>query len=462
MTPTLKLVTADLSASIDLYNGTLKLIDGSWQTKTPSVRHDFKELMFGLTTTFQGYERVRETLGLLGVNTEANLRAAVNAIEAYQEQIRLWHNDPCQDTSIWLEVGSEGEEPRRALLYDLVLDYPAMLAGVNPLLPTAKLQAHLALTRHPLWESITNYGYSSGDIPALGGSWTLTPTVICTAPHRLNLCQIIPKAGSGPFYRVWAGIRETYEGFSHFLSNWECELGTRAGGATQQASAGASSGYYVQATPTATATKYLTIKVADVSAFPLEQIGQYTLLCRCRVSSGEVAVIAKSGASGMADADHRANEAAYVSNTSWRFAELGEIQIPISGWRVGHADVNTIRSTEIQLYAELVSGSGVTLDLDCLVLIPARHFIKIEETGINASYGYAYIYVDENEATTVLVNNAAGHTAPVMKQTIRDWYLPIAGGLSVWAAERAASQELTDIIRASVSEYPRWLSYRGA
>jgi hypothetical protein len=96
------------------------------------------------------------------------------------------------------------------------------------------------------------------------------------------------------------------------------------------------------------------------------------------------------------------------------------------------------------------------------VLIPARHFIKIEETGINASYGYAYIYVDENEATTVLVNNAAGHTAPVMKQTIRDWYLPIAGGLSVWAAERAASQELTDIIRASVSEYPRWLSYRGA
>lgn len=476
MALTLRLATYDQGTTYDLYAGTLRLSEGSWETRTPSARMEFKDVGFGSQKTFKGYDRVTETFGLFGDDTVPNLLAAVNAIEAFQERCRRWHEDPCVDVSAWLEFNADGESARRSLIYDLALNYGQM-TGASPLLDTARLTGRLAVVRHPLWESVSEDGYLTPTVSCLGGTLAIAPSATCTAPGRIKALHLNGVSGSGPIYRVWAGIRNAYEGFGDFVSVWECELGTMtAGDATHKDTAiGGESGASPSGSSnnkatctfagTATADKRLSLKVADVTSHWQDQIGHYLVLCRCKVGAGTtVALQLRKGAAGMADADYEQNGLAYVANTSWQLVELGEAQIPGSGWRGAHANDDIVKSTQLQLWAERVEGAG-SLELDCLVLIPTTHFCKIEGAAIQYAGGMvpltypATIYTDENDATTALAYLAAGTPAAMLKPTIRDWYLPVGGGLLVVAGERETQQVLADQVYPVMYVHKRWLSY---
>jgi hypothetical protein len=475
MTPTLRLATLDQVTTYDLYAGTLRVQEGSWETRTPSGRSDFKGSMFGGAAKFQSYDRVTETLALIGSDTVANLLTAVNAIEAFQERARLWHNDPVQDVSSWLEFNADGESARRSLIYDLALSYPQM-TGVSALLSTAKLAARLAIIRHPLWESVAADSYTTPTLDCLGGQLAIAPAAGSTAPGRMPAFYVNGVSGSGPLATIWAGIRETYETVTGFVSKWECESGTPGTDAAVAGETGASpsgsSNNKIQVTFVTTANaKRLTLTVNQIApAAATAQIGRYVVLCRCKVSAGgTVALQLRTGNVGMADADLTQNEVSYVTETAWKLVELGEFQIPPVGWRGYRSATDHAKYTQAQIWAEVVSGSGVTLDLDCLILIPAGAYVKLEGAAVQYAPGsptpYTYpaaVYTDENDVNAAIAYLSATSPAASLKPTIRDWYCPAAGGVLVLAAERSTGGVLGDLVYPVLYVYKRWLSFRAA
>jgi hypothetical protein len=472
MAAVLRLANVGQTTTVDLLGSALKLRAGRWGTRTPAQESQWQYAPFGAAASFQRYSPIVETFELTGQGSGATLLAAVGALEAFQEKARRWHNDPLADESVWLEWHAAGENTKRSLVYDLGVQYPASL-GMAPLMPFGALAAQLTITRHPLWENVDTDTYTTPTLSCLGGQWALTPGAACTAPARIRKLILNGVSGSGPLYRVWVGIRPVYAGFTNFLSTWECEdsdalLGTDA---DRQTGGGASGGGWVRVTfaTAAGSVKRLTIKVADVTSNYQDQLGHYQLLCRCKVDSGTaVALDIRQGSAGMADADHVVNEPAYITNTSWQLIELGRVQIPPSGWRAAHGNNDIVKSTQFQLWAERLSGTGY-LHLDCLVFIPATHFVKVEgaaiqyQAGSPAPFTYpAEIITDENDTRTALAYLAATSPAAVLQPVDQEWYLPTDGGLLVLAAERQAEHVLAEYVYPVMYTHPRWLSFRGA
>jgi len=477
MAAVLQLTSSSGTLTADLLSTALTLRQGAFNTRGPQIEGEFKPQ--GMATTFvpHNYERVTETWELVKRDTAANLRAAVYAVERLLEQARRWHEDALLAEACWLQWNVDGEESRRSLVYHGTLSYAGGVA--NPMLDSGALAARLQLIRHPLWEDAASDSYSTPTLSCHGGKWPLTADVTSTAPQRIAAFTLNGVSGSGPLARVWAGIRRSTGNDANFQSVWECELGTlTAGDPTHKDTAlGSESG----ASPvgssnnnkavttfatTPTLAKRATISVANVTANYSDQVGSYLLLLRCKVDSGTaVSVQARVGATGMTDADHAPNEAAYATATDWRLLPVGNLQIPPAGWRYERRLYDSIQATQIQLWAERLSGAG-SLHLDCLLLIPTLHQVAFEGAAIQ--YGSpsllypAVVYTDENDVQTILAYLAATAPSASLKPlTLKNWYLPLYGGLLVLAAERSANHVLTDQVYPVLTVYPRWLSYRG-
>lgn len=449
----------------DLLNGTLRLVENSWETRTPAVQNDFKTLPFGGTASFKNYDRVQETMGLIGADTVGNLLTAANAIEAFQELARRWHNDPLQSASAWLEFNASGEGARRSLIYDLALTYGQMV-GITPTLAALKLQARLSLTRHPLWEATSADTYTNLAMSTLGGTAILT-TGASVVPARIKEFRVNGVAYP-LLYRVWAGLREANLGTAHFSAVWECEnaAATMGTDATRQTGGAGSGGGWVDvifATPTA--CQRWSMRVGDTGAYAEEYLGTYQVLCRCKVTAGTVALQFRAGAtSTLTTPATTPNELVYVTNTAYRLIPLGEFQIPAAGYRAAQYDPYAIQFTEAQIWAERIDGAG-TLALDCIVLIPAGHTVKAVGANIYTDPGPEYyplkFYTHENDTTAAVAKRGPGEPAVNLEEaTFQDWYLPNTTALLVVAAEAEDQHVLGSQVDTILTAYKRFLSYR--
>ena len=475
MAAVLRLANVGQTTTVDLLGGALKLRAGGWQTRTPTQENQVQASRFGATASFQHYNMVTETFDLMGQGSNAALRTAINALEALQEQTRRWHSDPLVDESVWLEWNTDGENAKRSLIYEIGLQYPAS-RGVTPLLPFGALAVQLAVTRHPLWENVTADTYSAIGLAALGGTWTPTvgASVRGTAPGRIATCSVY---GSGDTYtldKFWIGIREPRFGTAGFVSRWECENGTVGTDTVKRKDAGEGASpsdtptyNKVRVTYVTTAlAKRLSITVNDVCASNwLHEAGRYVVLARCKVSGGTSAVQLRYGANQAPESGFAANESVYVSNTAWGLVSLGEVQIPPVGTRNNTYQTADVRYTELQLWAEQIGGAGTWLDLDCLALIPAEHYVAASGAEINYSPAGtgAHVYVAENDVITGYAEDTSNYARRALENlTPRDWYFPVDGGMIVAAAERSTGSVLADVLNLSLSLRGRWLSYRSS
>jgi len=465
MAVVLRLANVGQTTTVDLRSGILELVDRSWRTRTAPVEGQYRHTPYGAQPGFSYFGIVVETMDLVGVDTVAHLVGAANDIEEMLELARLFHTDPLRSESIWLEVNADGESARRALLYKGSLQYPTDV-GISALLENGTVQASLALSRHPLWEDTVYSSVDEDDISCLGGTFSFS-SVAGVCPARLWRTIVRGRnGGGGPLMRFWCGIRPKYLGLTDFTPLWELEDGTAHIDTSEVVDVGASGGKKLQVT-FATQTdliKRAQICVAHLAGGSLNSndfYGRYLVLVRAKLSgSGTCAVQMKAGYSSYSGV-LSPSEIVYIDNTNWRLWELGEIQIPPGGVLAGVT--SGARYAEIQVWAERVSGTPL-LDLDCLVLIPATHFLYGDGAEIEYVIGAtrpATITVREDDLTAAQAN-FGGTAEAYLDYLVRDWYLPVGDSMFVLAAERNGGHYLTDAVDVDLSYFPRWLSYRGS
>lgn len=466
MTNALYLQEGDSGTTVSLLTGTLKLRMGTWQMRAPEPTGEWKDQPYGAQYTFKNYPRVTETFDLFAVNTAANIRTGVKAIEDLLEKARYWHTSIASHSSpIWLVARSEGETARRALVYGGALRF-STLGGASPLLEGNGINAQLVIQRHPLWENLASQDFSQASVNTLGGKFAPTTAAPGTAPGRIQSCGVAPTGGA-IIGRFWLGARETGAGTADFKSVWECESAWHKGtdttlsGVSGASPSGSTNNMLTCSFATVSANaERMTIKVSDVvSGNALHSVGRYVVLLRTRVASGvNVVFQLRLGFMGNTDSRNRIVNTVYhagTSGTNWRLVELGAISIPAN---LNMSDsANSCGSTQLQLWVERVSASG-SIDLDCLVLIPADHYVKCD--GINNMYYPEAVVINSlpNEIQWAhWYTTGAQATVDLLPAS---WYYPVSNGLVVFAAESSTGGGLTNVADISFYTRPRWLSYR--
>lgn len=455
----------------DLLGGTLRLVERSWQTRTPAVVGSYRHVPYGAQPQFSHFGVLVEQMDLVGEDSVVNLIAAVNDIEGFLERARLNRMMLQRSNNIWLEGHADGESARRTLVYEGALAYPAM-TGISSLMQGGVLRAKLSVSRHPFWEASTAVNDTEANVSCIGGTW-YSGSGAGRAPGRISDFQFRGRnGGGGPLNRFWVGIREKLWTDVGFVPVWEAEDGTNNSPDTSdQLSATAHGGSYVNCdfTTTAAMTKRFTIKGSDVLA-DWGMRGRYLVLARLAVGAGTTcAVQMKTGLSGGNALDPR--DPIYVDGSAfsydWHMVELGEIDIPPVGTQFyARPSGDLERETTLEIWAERVSGAN-NLGIDCLVMIPARHISFVEGGSVQYAAGppptykpvHIFTYADDTvDAMSYEFNSIADNTVDLSS---RDFYLPHEGWMMVIAGERAAVSVLADAVDLEMDYYVRWPSYRG-
>lgn len=463
---------------LDLLTGTFQLIHSSWTTRGPSAEGDFAHSGYGSQFKFKQFAPITETFDLVGQGTPAALRSAKAELEELLEQARRWHGDVYEMQSVWLCVGSEGELRRRALIYHGSTQ-DLNEKGANPFLSTGQAietaRLRVTICRHPLWEHYGNNGNFALDVSCLGGSTDPTNTGVGVAPGRIEQLKVSGDTTIGTaLERFWVGIRRADYGVTSFVPLWECESGTvpadadtalSADGTDATASPGAGANpnkVEVTYDEKVTLLKRLSIKVGDIIASDYDDMaGRYVVLLRGKVSAGTSGIQLRYGTTSAPDATFDRCEEVFLDETSWNLIELGEVEIPPHlrlQLATGSADV---QYSELQIWAEEISGTGTVLSLDCLVLIPAEHYVSATGCEILYSAGSdAYVYTLENDTVQGYAEDSSTGAKRLLQDlVVRDWYVPTQDYVAIGAAQRNGVSVIDDIMNYTFYVNYRYLTY---
>lgn len=463
--PRCELSYASLADTVDFMTGPLMLRAGTWQTRAPAPAGDYKNAGYGPQFTFKQFDQVVETLDLVGYDTSENLREAVNALEYMLELARLWHADPLQYYPVWFTVAAAGEDVRRCLVYGGAVQVLSTLA-TSPFLSdgTGGITVRLTLTRHPFWETPDIETVDTGvvalyPLSLTGGGVNYNLEYPTLAPARLAMVRFY--APTAALDRIWLGIGEAYTGLeANFNALWECEDGSLGTDAETADDAGASGGSYVSVPfTTPELALRLTITPAQAMDVPEACVGKYLILCRCKVAAGVTAGLTlyqgQSATTGIPVA-----ETVYVENTDWRLIELGEFTLPPEGWKDAGPDLGYFLSQiRLQIWAELLAGSG-SLALDSLILMPARHMVKLTRPTNYDSNTYPVAVLTRADDVQIGYGYVSDALPGSPFETVfRDFYFPASSGMLVIAAEQNAAHDLAATCQIELSIYARYPTY---
>jgi len=478
MAATLTLQTLDTNTSINLLTGVLKYVPDSWATRTAPPVGEYAHEAYGAQPIFSHYPPMVETFDLAGQDTGANLIAAIAALGSLLATARRWHLNNYTQNSVWLHHAATAETAaRRALIYEGSLQILAA-HGLDPLLDNATVSLRINLTRHPLWEPLTTTTQTASNYTLWANKWVLS-SVPGNEPARIRDLQIKPRSGGGgPLYRLWIGLHDqiiTPSGVN-LDSVWELEDGANEATATDTPDATASpnaiTGAMVRVAFSATAThaKRMAITAAQAAVRYSHTnynhyVGRYLVLCRCRVTAGAaVRLELRSGYAGAASSVPCGE--AYIENSAWRLLEIGIATIPHHGYRDQIAVVAYPQDTELQIWAEHISGTAATdvLDLDAICLIPADHLLRVEGAALTYTAGddkTVHLYTFEDD-TQLAAGSRYGRPSLNVEHDPQDFYLPLGAAIIVLAGEQQTQHLLTEANDLSVEYLPRWLLYRSS
>lgn len=468
MNNVLRLANYDRDTFFDLLYGVLRIRNWGWNYTPASRGFNAVGLPQGARGGYTSYNPITETFEM--ATFDCDIRGVVQQLENFLEDAAAWHDDRQTDQSIWLEWITNTEEGRRSLLFGGKWDWQSM-ANSWPMLYNNNWLPRLAIMRHPLWESVSIDSVTETTLDTLGDIVTFTD-VPGRVPARIYQTKFAGVAGSGLLETVWAGIRPDYEGSGSFVSVWECESTAVAGGMswfwsgaemTNVVSATSSNGYYAKcdfSTGGTTMTKRLSITLDDVVGANYDHfIGDYLVLARACVSAGEVAI--QMGYGYYDTPVLPWGPVVNITDTTFQLYELGTVSIPPPGpW---HDDVFTTtlaeqcKRFEIDIQAEQIDTGD--LWIDCLVLVPAKHFLKMEQVWVQESTDKDAVAIVRENEDVFGVTRADDVAIRAAVTTAQNWYLPQGDSFIVVVAQRDGNCTIADEITLEMKYYPRWLSY---
>lgn len=447
------------AVTIDLLNGTLKAVLDTWRTDYP------------------GDGTVVETMELIADDTDANIIAAVTAIDEACEAVVQYWSDRLRDYAWYLKETATSETSKLAMIFEMYLRPIAKLSA-SPLLGATPTTAHYSLTiiRQAYWMDDTAIRLSplgTTTLSTLGG-YSPIAAIPGNVPGMIQYVYIGKSGTSTGLNQFWMGIKPNYNDTpTTFRPKWELEdgtAGTDAAIGTSVACSGSGSNYVVvsfDTTATMAERVGMTIDQATASADHHDFRGRFMVLCRCAVDSGvTVGLQMRTGYDGSDSTLYQQHEEVYITNTSYKLIPLGEIEIPPINMRSTLAGAGYYSNYEIQLWAELLVDPGASdnLYLDCLILIPSDHYAYGGGAGVRITNTNRGVLVTGEDGSQWAMN-MAGTTAykTNMDYVFRNWTIPIDGGVFVVAAEQAGSQVVADnIVFSEFNYYPRHRTHREA
>ena len=341
----------------------------------------------------------------------------------------------------------------------------------------------LTITHHPYNERTTAVAASgTGGVSVIGGAVNYTD-VTGDVAARLSYLNIDNIAFARTYRRVWAGFRSDRRAggdAGNVASLWEIEDGTPnvvtdtsivAGDAT--ASPGGAGNTKMQC-DFATHTDWesrLTLGMSDVTANYGNQVGAYVVLMRAKVDANAAQV--KLRQVGQTLTVYRENQVVDIDATNWTLYNLGTCEWPT---RNLHATPTALFAASydqrdgFQIYARVKPGGAApTLDMDCLILIPADEYL-IQAQSTEASHSaitdsQIYITVAPEDAgacqTVDSVGNYFKAHSPV---SIIGSGVPAGDGrlfIAVVNANDGTAPAFSDTVDVELSPTPRWVHFRG-
>ena len=485
----LMLTNDDGSEVIDLLHGPLRVYNWGWSPKFTSLRQRAVNLPFGYQTTSVGYGAVTETFSLSVEGCADDIRDRVAQLERFLEGAAAHMDDPLVENAHWLEWSSGGEEAKRSLVTGGAV---SALSGVGhwPMLSDERLNLTLALTRHPLWENATKTNISQDSTWTIGGQWPIN-----NIPGRVpaRLWQTIFSDDTGLYsgvddfiQTIWAGFRPEYRGLTNFRARWECES-TAVGGdsgavigyldagqSLDAADATATNGQKCRTTFTDTVLQdrlFIDVYTVNGSAVLNSShfAGRYLVLARCKIDDDTKAAHLQMRYGYKGSSILTSCDPVTVTNEKWLFRELGTIQIPPIGLvpEGTYSDYDAqCAAFAIVLYSQ--NTSATWMDIDCLVLVPADYFVKLEYANVEDVAGdtnhrtIAAVLPDDRAVAYEDDANTGGtyRVLSSVSMSPNQWYLPIGDSVLVLAAQEDDVQVLEDYLDLTIAYYPRWQSYR--
>jgi hypothetical protein len=414
-----------------------------------------------------------ETFELVCDGTNAQIIAAAAGIDNLADAAERWFADLLEGSEVYFHVAADTETEKRALVYGISVKHVDREMS-SSLLGSGWIFLIVDITRGP-WESVTGGNASQDNVSAWGGTIDISAEESGNLPGRIYQLDVDGRnGGGGPLTKCWVGVRPKYLGVNAFDPVMELENGTLGTDAALGSESGASPNgssvdNYVRVTfSTTTLAERLSIRLdqafaAGYSAY----VGEYIPLLRCRVSTGStIGVQARYGMT--ASAAHAPNEELYdVTNTAWMLRNLGVFPVPPIGNRKLTQDASfyTLRNTELQIWAEVITSNGGTdyIDLDAVCLIPAKHAVYLNGGGVFYDAGAVNsvsVLTHPDDQTQALAYTAGVLDAAVEARGGGDtWKMPTDPGLLVFAGERAAGHVLTDAVDIQFLYYRRWRTF---
>lgn len=451
----------DQTDSVDLVNGYIQVIWSTWTTQ---------DLRDG---------KVLESFDVLvKPGNDWTVVTEIEDLNKLAYRARDYHDDRLRPDPVWLRGYSTVEEPKRALVFDIIVTNIHELGHAPEILGMGGAALYnVAITRLAAWEGedLVSYGFNIQDKATIGqGGAVAAPGG--SLPPRMEYCSLYGSPGYGEVNRAWIGIRPTYKTVTGFTPIIEAEGGFGAGvtvgtDAITAADVTASNNLVVAVDFATTTTNAKRVgmnfaNIPGISGTGNEYIGRYHILLRCKLSAAQEVMIQLRA--GLINSTNGLTpcQAVPFSDTNWRIVDLGEVQVPSVSRPLSTSEVldveNIVLSQVLEIWVERL-GTAVTLSLDYVALVPAEHFLFVDNVRIfgDASSGYTGLVVckvfPDNEVLVIGRGTSLFDASPIY--TLRDWTIPPDGGYLVMVGERTSSHVLADKFSIEVNYAKRFRTH---
>jgi len=421
---------------------------------------------------------VTETIDLLADATSHNALATdFQDLDNYRWLAREYIKDRTQQHPVWLHAKTDDETgERRALVHDIEMnwrseevdDHGEWITDRD----TARIRANIV--RGPFWEDTTaNTKTSDTSMSILGGVYDYSGTDVAgDAPARINALTISTDANLG---QAWLGFRSAnkHGTLANFEPLWECEDGTGftdtavTTDATASPGGGGNTKQQCDFATTATWAPRVIWTLSDISANESDQYGRFVVLLRAKVAVGTTVEV-KLG-SGYIQSQVF-NKIVQISNDDWAMYNLGYLDIPARDLHAfPTANYADSFDSNAYIYISARRTAGTTLDLDCIVLIPADElFIYVPDLyNINSGSNYYGVIAQapENEWAAIMWEDAVTDNIQMISPVaVSGFGVPVGDGrmYGCFATRTSAENTYDDLYNASLSLIPRWYNLRGS
>lgn len=407
-------------------------------------------------------EGVAEVIPLLALDS-GDVAGASERIGQLLEMARLWQSNSVRSQAVWFEFYGVGEAPVRRLVMGGVLERQ-QVAGMPLNLSNDRARARLVLVLSAWQESMGADELMNVDLSLHGGLFPLPAGG--TRPARINLLSLGGLIAAVDRFNVaWVGIRPLMDGDAAFISRW---LATSA--STIVPPAVIIGGYVVLPLNDQYRTAF-SIKLLDIIASNHEQYyGDYLILANV-LTSGNTDDIFGFELRWGTDVDRfnqSVNNVTYVNGAtavSSILIELGRVSIP--GHNVRRSGLwDTHWQMELRI-AQLAGAVPYSMPIRALILIPARHHIRLQGSVIVDIPGEVWeVSREANEDLTGVTVDINGIVADTVEMRAENWNMPAEGGKIVVAGgvlDKASGEVLSDETaeaNVKLEVYKRWEAWQ--